>query len=99
MCMRDDELVTAALAGDPAAFAALVEGNRARVETVVDDRRGGGRPRAGRKPAISRRAYGRARRRSPGEQDSTRRASTSSMGATTGCLTPTAAAFRLRLGG
>jgi len=34
--MRDDELVTAALAGDPAAFAALVEGNRARVETVVE---------------------------------------------------------------
>ena len=36
MGMRDDELVTAALAGDPAAFAALVEGNRARVETVVE---------------------------------------------------------------
>ncbi len=36
MGMRDDELVTAALAGDPAAFAALVEGNRARVEIVVE---------------------------------------------------------------
>jgi uncharacterized protein len=36
MGVRDDELVTAALAGDPAAFAALVEGNRARVETVVE---------------------------------------------------------------
>jgi len=36
MGMRDDELVTAALAGDPAAFAALVEGNRGRVETVVE---------------------------------------------------------------
>lgn len=33
--MRDDELVAAALTGDPAAFAALVEGNRARVEAVV----------------------------------------------------------------
>jgi len=32
--VRDDELVVAALAGDPAAFAALVEGNRARVEAV-----------------------------------------------------------------
>jgi RNA polymerase sigma factor (sigma-70 family) len=36
MGMRDDELVTAALAGDPAAFATLVEGNRARVEIVVE---------------------------------------------------------------
>lgn len=34
--MRDDELVAAALAGDPAAFAALVEGNRARVQAVVE---------------------------------------------------------------
>jgi uncharacterized protein len=32
--VRDDQLVAAALAGDPAAFAALVEGNRARVEAV-----------------------------------------------------------------
>jgi len=31
MGVRDDEFVTAALAGDPAAFAALVERNRARV--------------------------------------------------------------------
>ncbi len=36
MGMRDNELVTAALAGDPGAFAALVEGNRGRVETVVE---------------------------------------------------------------
>jgi RNA polymerase sigma factor (sigma-70 family) len=36
MDMRDDALVTAALAGDPAAFAALVERNRARVEVVVE---------------------------------------------------------------
>ena len=36
MGMRDDDLVTAALAGDPAAFAALVERNRDRVEAVVE---------------------------------------------------------------
>jgi uncharacterized protein len=36
MGVRDDELVTAALAGDPAAFAALVERNRARVEAVIE---------------------------------------------------------------
>jgi len=35
MNVTDDELVAAALAGDTAAFAALVEGNRARVEAVV----------------------------------------------------------------
>jgi RNA polymerase sigma factor (sigma-70 family) len=34
--VRDDELVTAALAGEPAAFAALAERNRARVEAVVE---------------------------------------------------------------
>ncbi|MDQ3894631.1 MAG: DUF151 domain-containing protein [Actinomycetota bacterium] len=34
--MRDDELVAAALAGEPAAFAALAERNRARVEAVVE---------------------------------------------------------------
>jgi RNA polymerase sigma factor (sigma-70 family) len=33
--VRDDELVTAALAGDPAAFSVLVDRNRARVESVV----------------------------------------------------------------
>ncbi len=36
MDVRDDELVTAALAGDPSAFAALVERNRGRVEAVVE---------------------------------------------------------------
>src|SRR5712691_2147013 len=37
MGMRaDHELVPAALAGDPAAFATLVERNRARVEAVVE---------------------------------------------------------------
>src|SRR2546427_4076737 len=36
MGMRDEELVPAALAGDPAAFAALVERNRARVHAVVE---------------------------------------------------------------
>ncbi|CAN5776269.1 hypothetical protein BH20ACT14_BH20ACT14_10020 [soil metagenome] len=33
--VKDDELVTAALAGDTAAFAALAERHRARVEAVV----------------------------------------------------------------
>lgn len=33
--MRDDELVVAALAGDPAAFSVLVDRNRARVEAVA----------------------------------------------------------------
>jgi len=36
MDVRDDELVTAALAGDTTAFAALVQRNRARVEAVVE---------------------------------------------------------------
>ena len=36
MGMRDDDLVTAALGGDPAAFAALVERNRNRVDAVVE---------------------------------------------------------------
>jgi RNA polymerase sigma factor (sigma-70 family) len=35
MSVRDDELVAAALEGDPAAFATLVERNRSRVEAVV----------------------------------------------------------------
>jgi RNA polymerase sigma factor (sigma-70 family) len=39
--VRDDELVAAALAEDPAAFAALVERNRARVEAVVERMVGG----------------------------------------------------------
>jgi RNA polymerase sigma factor (sigma-70 family) len=36
MGVRDDKLVSAALAGDPAAFATLVEQSRARVESVVE---------------------------------------------------------------
>ena len=36
MKVTDDKLVAAALAGDMAAFAALVKGNRARVEAVVE---------------------------------------------------------------
>jgi uncharacterized protein len=36
MDVRDDKLVGAALAGDPAAFATLVERNRARVASVVE---------------------------------------------------------------
>jgi uncharacterized protein len=34
--VRDDKLVSAAVAGDPAAFAMLVERNRARVQSVVE---------------------------------------------------------------
>jgi RNA polymerase sigma factor (sigma-70 family) len=34
--MRDDKLVSAALGGDPGAFATLVERNRARVQSVVE---------------------------------------------------------------
>jgi hypothetical protein len=41
MGVRDD-LVTAALGGDPAAFAALVERNRDRIEAVVERMVGGG---------------------------------------------------------
>jgi DNA-directed RNA polymerase specialized sigma24 family protein len=41
MTVRDDELVTAALAGDAAAFAALVERNRSQVEAVVERMIGG----------------------------------------------------------
>jgi hypothetical protein len=41
MTVRDDELVTAALAGDATAFAALVERNRSQVEAVVERMIGG----------------------------------------------------------
>jgi hypothetical protein len=41
MTVRDDELVTAALAGDATAFAALVERNRSQVEVVVERMIGG----------------------------------------------------------
>jgi RNA polymerase sigma factor (sigma-70 family) len=36
MSMGDDKLVSAALAGDPAAFATLVDRNRARVQSIVE---------------------------------------------------------------
>jgi uncharacterized protein len=39
--VRDDQLVAAALGGDPAAFAALVERNRDRIEAVVERMVGG----------------------------------------------------------
>jgi uncharacterized protein len=41
MGVRDDDLVRAALGGDPAAFAALVERNRDRIEAVVERMVGG----------------------------------------------------------